>query len=643
MNDSQNRNGICTSLVNITPSGFSLLLFLHLVALFLFLDWREVLDNPPVADTDYATHWAEVWSVSHYLEDGHLWGYDPYFMAGHPEGTLFDIDNKFIEVAAFALSRLGLPLPLSYNLALVSLMALAPLAIYPTSRLLGLGRGDALLAQLAALGLWYLDPAFRWSWQGSTLAFASAVCLSLLVLASAINLTHPERSPAPSAWLLWFVLGPLLFWLHALTFFLLLLPLILLTLHRWHVLSGVRRMILIVWPVIVLLANAPWLLAASRFFWARTASGHFLQGGLPALGADLFGIGRVDGASTVSLLGLRWLVLLLGGLGLWRMARRGPGGQAPAIGACGAFLVAYGAVYLPDGGNLQPYRYVEQAAMWSALGVGPGLRVLTDIYATRMPQRVRVGVVTILAFFAILWVGNAAWRFRPPPIGGPAHHRWQGPSPTVIEICEHLKEMPLERGRLLTDDARLGALLPWCSGAQVIGGHFFEIWTQYGYANATISDFLDVPYEDYTVTTWQESLEIYNVHWIIAHEEWAISGWYTLADWLADHPHQVIAGPRFGPYRFYQVRDAADELPFTIRAEHGRLLITDAPAQSFTLPFHWIPYLRTAPPSVRLSPETIGDDPIPFIRVEPAGNATIEICTDYPSLLPIYDSRTSCP
>lgn len=627
--------------LNRVGSPFPFLIFLHFLAIVLFLNWHEVLGNPPVADTDYATHWAETWSVSHFLEEGRLWGYDPHFMAGHPEGTLFDLDNKLIEVAAFVLSKTGLSLPLSYNLVLASLMALAPLALYPAGLLFGLGRREALLTQLAALGLWYLDPAFRWSWQGSTLAFASAVCLSLLVLAAAVHLTRPEGRASPAAWLLWFVLGPLLFWLHALTFALLLLPLTLLTLRRWPVLSGRRRAIFLLWPLLVLLLNSPWLLTALRFLPMRVASDQYLQGGLPALSADLLGIGRVDGASTVSLLGLRWLILLTGGVGLWRMTR-GTAGQAVAIGAWTSLLLAYCAVHLPGGGNLQPYRYIEQAALWSTLGIGPGLSILANTGATRLPKNIWVGVVAAFTLIAILWVGYAAWRFRPPPLGGVAHHQWQGPSDTVREICEHLEGLSLERGRLLTDDARLGALLPWCSGAHVIGGHFFEVWTKYGYTNVSIFTFLDVPYEDLTVAFWQETLDTYNVHWIVAHEDWNIAGSYTLADWLVDHPQQVMAGPRFGPYRFYRPRGAVEELPFTISADHGQLLITDAPEQSFTLPFHWVPHLRAMPASVQLSPAFMGDDPIPFIRVNPAGNAGIEICIAYPWPSPFSPGQDTC-
>lgn len=619
-----------------------LLVVLHLVGMALFLEWREVMNNPPVADTDYATHWAEVWSVSHFLDNGRLWGYDPFFMAGHPAGTFFNLDNKLFEIVAFALSRLGLPLPLGYNLALASIMALAPLAIYPAGLLLGLARRQALLSQLAGLGLWYLDPVFRWSWQGSTLAFASAVCLSLLVLAAAVNLTCRERPPAPTAWLFWFVLGPLLFWLHALTFALLILPLTLLTLRRWRGLSWGRRAPLLLWPLLVLLINAPWLLTALRFSWMKSSSDQYLQGGLPALAADLLGIGRVDGASTVSLLGLRWLVLVLGGVGLWRMGRQGPAGQALAVGAWAGLVGAYGAVHLPGGGDLQPYRYIEQAALWSTLGLGPGLRALANTFATRLPQRVWLGSVAAVTLLAVLWVGNAAWRFRPPQLGGPGDHRWQGPSATVKEVCKYVKGLPLNRGRLLTDDARLGALLPWCSGVQVIGGPFFEIATQYGFTNATIRDFLDVQYEDYTEAAWREALATYKVRWVITHEEWDFPGWYTLADWLADHPHQVIPGPRFGPYRLYEVRRAGVEVGLTIRVEHGHLLITDAPERGFTLPFHWIPYLRAAQPSVRLSPEPIGDDPIPFIHVEPSGNTTISICTAYPLPSPFSPSRIPC-
>lgn len=604
---------------------WSLLLLLHLMGLALYLDWREVLTNPPVADTDYATHWAEVWSISHYLDHGRLWGYDPYFMAGHPEGTIFNIDNKLIEVTSWALSRAGLPLPLAYNLVLLSLMSMAPLAFYPAGRLFGLSPRKAFLGGVAALCLWYLDPALRWRWQGGTLAFASTTCLSLLVLAAAVRLCRPGQVYR-SALLIWFGLGPLLFWLHATTFLLLLIPLTTLTLLRWQELVWRQRLYLLLWPPLVLLVTAPWLVTAVRFSSYLAPSNQFLQGGLPALAADVLGIVRVDGASRPAHLGVRWLVLAIGGLGLWRQARHDWAFRPVGAAVVAGLLLAYGGVYLPSGGNLQPYRYIEQAALWSTIGIGTGLEAVWRFgWETGREQRGRRAAFLLLCGLALVWVGNGLRIFRPPLVGGLSVHRWQGPTADVHDLCHHLRGLPLESGRVMVMDTRVGALLPWCSGAQVIGGHFFEIWTQFGYTNSGIQRFLGMAYEAYDEVTMRQALDTYHVRWIVDHTTLRIPGAYQLSDWLADHPGLVTAGPQFGPYQLYEVIDAAS-LP--AQAAHGGLIVMQVAADSLVLPYHWLPTLHAVPQSVQLWPQPIGDDPIPFIGVDPAGANSFVICND---------------
>lgn len=599
---------------------WTLAVLLHLLGLLLYLDWKEILTNPPVADTDFANHWAAVWTTSHFLDNGRFWGYDPAFMAGHPEGTLLNIDNHLFEVASWVISQAGLSLPLSYNLVLAATMFLAPLAVYPAAHWLGLSRDDAALAQLAALALWYLDPTLRWGWEGGTFAFLAAVPLALLVTAAAVRLTAPEPHPGLAAWLCWFGLGPLLFWLHSLTFGLLLVPLIILSWRRLPSISRRSRLLLLLWPPLVWLVSLPWLIPALRFLWSRTHSNYYLQGGFPALAADLLGIGYVDGASTVSLLGLRWLVLFVGGLGLWWVARHSDGALVVAVTAVTAFFVAYGAVHLPGGGDLQPYRFIEQATLWSAIGLGPGGRQLRA-WSTVAGRP----AATVLGLVVLLWVAHGAWQFRPPPLGGPIYHQWQGPSSEAKALCSHLRSLPLDQGRVLIDDARIGALLPWCSGAEVIGGPFSQIWTQYGFANATPWDFAGVLYHEYTMQDWQSNLETYNVRWIIANGEWNHPDWYTLADWLTAHPESAHPGPRFGPYQFYELNRPSN--PIRVEADHTGLHVSDAPsASSFVLPYHWLPTLETRPPTIRIRPQLIGHDPIPFILVQETAADTFLIC-----------------
>jgi hypothetical protein len=652
---------------------------LHLIALALYLDWTQIVTNPPVADTDFATHWAETWSVSYFLDDWRLWGYDPSFMAGYPSGALYDIDNKLIEVASWLLSRTPLSLAQSYNVVLVCLIVLAPLAVYPAARWLGLGQGDALAAQLAALGLWYVDPALQWSWQGGTFAFLVAVYIALLVVAAAARLTTAAAPAGVAPWLVWFVAGPLLFWLHAFAFALLLVPLVTLTVLRWRGLSRRQRLAIELWPPLVVLVNLPWLITALRYLDTLTRSDQFLQGGLAALKADVLGLGYIDGASRPGLLGLRWLVLLVGGVGLWRLCgvrplrgtfprsvasrisvgarfiapgwrseapgsgagamNRAPTADATALravaaGAWFALVVAYGAIYLPGGGDLQPYRYVQLAAVWSTLGIGAGLRFVALPLARLGSQRsgavARAVVALAVVAAAATWIGMSAWPSRPPALGGPAYHRWRGPSDEIQALCSSLRVETDAGGRVLVDDWRVGALLPWCAGAEVIGGPFLHFSMDYGYANATMWAYLEIAYRDYAPDAFRMALARYDVRWLLIHD-WQAPGWYTLADWLGEHPGEAEIVASSGRYTLYRIVDPEAPAAIHVTATPGTIGVTDAPpGTEIVLPYHWLADLRVESGSARIRPVVVGDDPVSFIVLTAPEGGDARICVHTP-------------
>jgi hypothetical protein len=603
---------------------------LHALALLLYLDWSEVLTNAPVADTDFATHWIETWSVSHFLPRGRLWGYDPSFMAGYPSGALYDLDNKVIEVASVGLSRTGLSLAHSYNLVLAGLVVGAPLAVYPAARWLERCRFDAALAQVAALGLWYADPVLIWSWQGGTFAFLAAVFVALLVYAAGVRVTADELPRSPWPWLVWFMGGPLIFWLHAFAFALLLAPLTVLALARWRKIAPRRRLTLALWPPLVVLTCLPWLWPALRFFDTRTRSDHFLQGGLGALAADLLSIGRVDGASHAELLGLRWLVLLIGGIGLWRLARRQPAQWGLAAGIASGLLLAYGADYLPGGGDLQPYRYIQQAAVWSTVGLGAGARRLRAGWRGWTGQNRGIGhylPVAVMLSVALLWAGYGGWTARPPALGGPAYHRWRGPSDEQLALCRELRALPDGAGRVLTDDWVSGALLPWCAGVEVIGGPFLWFTMDYGYANATPWDYLGTSYRDFDGASWRAALAVYDVRWLVVSERWRVPGWYPLAAWLDDHPGLVEPVATVGAFRVYHVLGTQPPAAGIRVLAAPDVLVVDGlpPGRRVVLPYHWVDGLRAADGVATIEPERLDPDPVPFIAIT-SETPSIRLC-----------------
>ena len=395
------------------------------------IDWISVMPNPPLVRTDFVTHWAEAWSTAHFLDHGHLWGYDPTFLVGYPGNALYDIDNKLVAVATWLLSQIGIPLELSYNLVMTPLLVGAPVLVYPAVRWFGLPKLDAFAAQIAGLALWYFDPLANWFWEGGPLVFLATVYIALLVLAAAIRLVDAGSPTSVGAWIVWFVVGPLLFWLHAMSFILLLIPLATLVVQRWRGLDHRKRAVIAIWPPLVVLINLPWIIPFHRFVSLRTASNLHLQGGLSALGSDLLNIGGEgsvgEDGTGLDILAVRWIVLITGLVGLWMLLRSNRVLLPVIAGVVGGLILAYGAVHIPGGGDFQPYRYVVQSAVWSSVGVAAGFHQIRKLALRADGSNVRTLLIRLASAAAIsiriIWTLNVVMIYRPGALGGTAHPR----------------------------------------------------------------------------------------------------------------------------------------------------------------------------------------------------------------------------
>jgi hypothetical protein len=123
------------------------------------INWHDAIDNAPLHYTDYATHYAQTDAVCSFLGNaGRVWGNSPFFLAGYPEGTLFDIDNKAIALASCAIHFAGLSLAHAFNVTVLGLIAMSPFAVFAGALVAGVGPGQAAIAQILGLAFWYGDP-----------------------------------------------------------------------------------------------------------------------------------------------------------------------------------------------------------------------------------------------------------------------------------------------------------------------------------------------------------------------------------------------------------------------------------------------------------------------------------------------------
>jgi hypothetical protein len=595
-------------------------LIAHGLGLAFYVNWADAIGNAPFHYTDYATHYAAVDAVSHFLGSGRLWGYSPFFHAGFAEGTLFDIDNKGIELGSYLLSRAGLSLPHAFNLVVLVLMACAPFAIYAAARMLGLLPVAAGLAQWLMLIVWYADGSVRWMWQGSTLAFASAALGSLLVSAAfwkwaagrALASSTSGAAGGRTALLIWFGLGPLLFWLHAETFVVLVVTLgagTLLFGRRWQ---RPAWLVLLGWSALVILVNWPWLGPNFRFLYTLAATPD-LQGGLDQL--------RYDATAPHALLRLAILVMALFGVALWRRSGA-PWWRLVAV-CIGVWLVlAYAGGYLGLGA-LQPYRFILLALSLASLPAAGWL-----VGLSRQSPRAAVLALTVLAIVAappMYWARPQGLR----QVDGTPTDSLSGPQPAEHSVCQTLAGLDLAAGRVMTNDWRLGAWLPACSGAQVIGGPYSHVWTQFNHANADQEHVSGQLVATISPADLASVLSQYNVHWVVVNT--AFRNWENLVDWDRKHPGTFAPLAQHGPFQILSVVEPSSwffEGAGAVTADYNRLAIRGATPGSVVLKYHWLQSLRTEP-VLPLRPVLVGGDPIPFIAVDNGETADFEIIQSY--------------
>jgi hypothetical protein len=584
----------------------------HGLGLAAYVNWADAIGNAPFHYTDYATHYAAVDAVSHFLVGGRLWGYSPYFHAGFAEGTLFDIDNKGIELGSYLLSRLGLSLPHAFNTVVLILMACAPFAIYVTARLLGFSVAGAGLAQWMMLGIWYGDGSVRWMWQGSILAFASAALGSLLVSAA---FWKWAASGAAGGWLnvvIWFGLGPLMFWLHAEAFVILAVTLGAGTMfygRRW---PRYAWLVLFGWATFVIILNWPWLGPNFRFLYTLATTPD-LQGGLSQL--------RYDLTAPHVLLRLAILAMALFGLALWR--KSGAAWWRVVAVCIGAWLVlAYAGGYVGLGA-LQPYRFI---LLVLGLATLPAAGWLAGLWS----QAPRAAVLALVALAAV--GALPLYRARPQglrQVDGTPSDLLSGPQPAEHAVCQTLAGLDLAAGRVMTNDWRLGAWLPTCSGAQVIGGPYSSVWTQFNHANADQERVFGQRVATITKADLSTVLAQYNVHWVVVNT--AFRNWENLVDWDQEHPGMFAPLAKHGPFQVMTVADPSSwffEGAGAVHAAYNRIIIRGATPGGIILKFHWLASLRTEP-ALPIRPVYRGGDPIAFIAVDNGGLADFEIVQSY--------------
>ena len=529
-----------------------------------------------------------------------IFGYDPYFMAGYPVGLWNSMGKKGFEILGMLFPFVGLPR--LFYVTIVGLCIVSPLLVWLVLRARCGSRRSITVLFAVTLLTWHLAGQISYFWKFGNIFFPAASCM-LVPLLVCLDRVLTGRGTVISACGA-AVCAAAIFYFHTVVLLAAVAPgAALFFAHRrrfrvlpraWISLAVFTALllVLIVWWLVPLLAHREYCLPQPKPWFA---------GGPKHMAMDVFS-DRAYGHPFDRNAILQTLVIA-GMAGTWLARRQSMLILALGVGGMGALVVAYGFPYLGRLSAVQPYRFLIPAMI---LFAGPASLAL-DRGWTSFQSLTEAAKGLVVLILLVLTPRFSAYlidlKWPPLPCGTNATQR---------EVLETVRGLPI-KGRLLCDEVVLGHLVPSQCGVPVIGGLSAQAFLYHRFAGMDEEGILfGRPSAQWRPETLMPYLKLYAVDYAIL----------SRADWLL-----FARGPRSpfvevgacGEYHIFKVAHAASSLVYSGDAEavadYDRIEVSRAAGTNVVLKLHHAKWL-SADNGVRLRPERLLDDPVPFIRCD---------------------------
>ena len=606
----------------------AVLFLVHIVGTLFFFPPADIVNERPVITLDHAFHYYQARRANAVFPGtGRLHAYDPHFMAGFPS-ALFDIDVKSLEIVCA-------PFPASDVARVMKLFILAcylsmVFTVYAGSRCLRFSERESLLAVALLLVFWHwgrpLGSHFRYA------GMFDFVCIShVSILVAGLFQRFLEGSRA--AW--WLILGPIAYFIHPTAVVILAVPYACLLFCDRREITRRKLFFFVLWCAIVIAVNSIWIIPLFEYAPVKTATRSFFQtSGAGGLARVLFRPGCAPALG----------VIALAAAGIFRLARGGRIPTAVMLTATFLFLLvvsAYG-VYAPGLRDIEPGRFLFSSLLFAVPLAGAGAALVLDRWLRWSKSKSfarpleTAAIIVLLASPPLLSYLAAGTGYK--------HRITTTPAPEVAELIGALQERTDPSGRLMIEDgpaamygdAHMPGLLPLYTGVGQIGGPYPFTFLRHHFATFQEDFTMGRPLRDITAAEFRGYLDAYNIKWILAASP-EVKGFVAAvaADTTGVPPGGlgIEAAPLHVVWqsRRYTLWEAGRPASFTsgaarqVKAAFDRIEIdTRGSGEPFVLRFHWDRGLDVRGPA-KISPVHVGDDPIPFILVDPRGASSVLI------------------
>lgn len=468
------------------------------IAIVLYYERPSLMfGGKPNAWLDYDTHIEQVWRAVEALEGwGKSWSYDPHLLAGNPNGTIFAADNKGWELWTFALTKLGVPKGIGFNLFLLFAHLSVPWVVFFAARLFDLDRGTSLLAAYMGLVLWYCDSFPRWCWWCGMVAYAMAGTHFLLSLGLFYRYLKYGKIAHIALLALTLAASHLI---HPYAFVILVFPMVFLYLA--HFKKQKLKNHLHIWSAILFVigANAYWLIPAVQHWQYMVVidSGVYAQSTLSFLVSDYLEMMREPVATGVLMpqTSFRFVFLLSAGASLFYWKKESDDRFWPfAIGIVSMLAITYFGGYSSFFTHIQPYRHILPAMYFAVI---PAAALVGRVRQTRVLKDLPTGAYALGSLGLLLFFGSVsrnclyflpgllpdpnlraeekiALRVTNPRVPGITGRQMDfRHSETFADydrIAEWVEDKSRDPGRFLVQGWVLGEHLAWRTDAEILGG-----------------------------------------------------------------------------------------------------------------------------------------------------------------------------
>jgi len=615
---------------------------LHLIGVAYIFPSQVVFADVPYGGGDYQTHFHQTFRIKESLQSGGgLWAYEPRFLAGHPMGLIFDVDNKAHFLFSYGLSRLGMPLVSAYNLFSVLSAMLYPLVLLLIARLFRLDSRAQLVAMAVGAPIYFLDTASRFFTSAGMISYVMSAHVALLVLVLFWRLLQSPGRAGLRYFIPLLILFPLVHLIHVWAFAILVGPMVVFYLRYARRLPLVGHVQVLVLGAAVVLANLHWLLPAISHFGIMTPSHKLGQAKPHFFLLDLFEILPFSPPAIVQTTLFRYLALGAAAVLLFRWYREKDERFFPGVTIIGWLLfLGYVSAYVPLFGLTEPYRFVLALAFAAAALCGG---FLADIFRQGFSPAGRVLLVLGLVLLGpqvarqvfasapelIPLPQRLTPKHDPPPWdrGAPVKApevtlRMKSVPQHYLQVAKYLRQHAREEGRILVEPWEVGEFLGWATNLHIIGG-FPDRRMIYERSNI----FREVPGHDrYFKQAFADYLVRYNIRYLLVH--------MPLFPHVETRRDLLQLMVRLGPYRLYRTRHRANFFlrgSGRVRTSINRIVLEDVVPDprdgKVAIRFHYFPTLRCAP-ACRLEKVPLADSKASFIQIagDPklAGRITLE-------------------